>query len=97
MPDLDAFLLPTARRFYNSVTKADQEELDGILYTLRIDPYVDDVTKFSVSDPPANPVLYTGGRFYVVYDFENAYTLAIWDIGYDDPRSIVVPKPPEHG
>ena len=43
--------------------------------------------------PPAAPVLYHDGRFYVIYDYENNWTLAIWDIGYDDD-SLLIPRPP---
>lgn len=95
MPDLDAFYLRAARDFYNRGSDDEKREIGQIVYGIRANPYVDNVIKFAFPFPPAEPVLYADGRFYVVYDYENNWTLAIWDIGYDD-ESLLVPKPPDH-
>lgn len=94
MPDIDAFFLGPARAYYEARNQAEQAAIDRIIFNVRTDPYIDLQVKFSFPYPPYNPVLYLEGEFYVVYDFENNWTLAIWNIGKDDD-SLLVPDPPD--
>ena len=72
MSDLDAFFLPPARQFYDTTAAPDERrEIDRIIRLICSDPYVDGDKKESFPYPPAAPVLYHDGRFYVVYDYEN--------------------------
>ena len=52
------------------------------------------MTKLAFPYGAVNAILYADSRYYILYDFENAWTLAIWDIGYDD-QSPIVPQPPD--
>ncbi|MEX2246321.1 MAG: hypothetical protein WEC75_06510 [Dehalococcoidia bacterium] len=96
MPDYDAILLEPARGFYDMADAALQEKIDRIVRNICTDPFVDLQVKFAFPFPPYTPILYVEDDLYAVYDFENNWTLAIWNIGTDENDSLAIPKPPGH-
>ena len=84
MADRDYYLLPVARLFFEGRSESEQQELREVLENICRDPLPDGELKLRFPISPLDTVLYHDGRFYAVFDHENNWTLAIWDLGYDD-------------
>jgi hypothetical protein len=93
MADRDAILLPSARKFYDGCLTSEQHQLDYILEFLCEDPSPDGVVKLNLEDHPDAPRLYRDETFFVLYDEENSWTLAIWDMGYNTDNIFIIGRP----
>jgi hypothetical protein len=93
--DFDAVLLDPARRYYDTLSEIEQQRIDDAIRAIREDPYVDMRTKFPFPYPPYNPVLFADAEFFLVYDFENDWTIAVWNIGRND-EMLLLPGAPEY-
>ena len=80
MADRDAVLRRPARIFYDSRSAVERLQLDRIIAYLCSDPSADDILKFQLPIEPYEPSYYRDDAFYVLYDDENSWTWAIWDI-----------------
>ena len=89
MANFDAILQPPARRFYDSCNEAERLELDRILDSICVDPFIDNEVKLSFDYAPAVAVLYYDGWFWLVYHAMNNWTLSVLNIGFeeDPPRT----------
>lgn len=84
MPDIDAVLGADARRFRDDVaTAAEREQIDAIITRICASPDVDYETRFPFSPIPrrSNGMIYNDGRFWIIYDMLNAWTIEILGIG----------------
>lgn len=83
--DFDLLVRGEARRFYESLTGTEKEEVERILALLQSDPWVDSVTKFVMAAQVVVLTVYDDGRWVVVYRFLNNVVLHIWGIERADP------------
>ncbi|HYM15886.1 MAG TPA: hypothetical protein VEZ14_10020 [Dehalococcoidia bacterium] len=84
MPDVDALFSADARRFYNlTATPNERTRIDAIITRICASPDVDYETRFPFGSIPRRPdgVIYNDGRFWIIYDVLNAWTIEIIGIG----------------
>ena len=79
-PNFDLLIRGEARRFYESLSGTEKEEVENILALLQSDPWVDSVTKFVMPAQVVVLTVYDDRRWVVVYRFLNNLVLHIWAI-----------------
>lgn len=73
MPDVDAVLARTARRFYDDeATDNERAAIDEALIDLCDDPAVDEVTKFPFRWRTSGLAIYTSPTAWMIYRSLNA-------------------------
>jgi hypothetical protein len=91
MPDIDVVLGADARLFYDSVaTSVEREQIDAIITRICAAPDVDHETRFPFHSVPRreNGMIYNDGRYWIIYDVVNAWTIEIIGIGtVAEPKS----------
>ncbi|MBI2760892.1 MAG: hypothetical protein HYX51_05645 [Chloroflexi bacterium] len=66
-PLFDVSASPAIESFYETLSNDDRDELDLIIVRLRLDPWIDDVTKFDYSSARATMLAYDAGRWAILY------------------------------
>jgi hypothetical protein len=58
--------------------------LDSILNDISVDPYPDDEFKTPFPFPPANALIYTDGRFWMIYEAPEPGTIMVLNMGFEE-------------
>ena len=89
MPDIDAVLRPRAREFRDAVSGDVRARLDAAIVTICVDPTVDNESKFwfGIALPETDAMLYLDNEFNIAYRMENAWTVSILFINFEDPSN----------
>ncbi|MEX2238812.1 MAG: hypothetical protein WEB00_14910 [Dehalococcoidia bacterium] len=88
MPDVDAFHYGQSLRAYTTASAEDKVLLDRAIPSLRTNPHLDPPQRIQPEGVAVIFNLYTDSDVWIIYDFENDWTLGIYNMGlfkYDDP------------
>ena len=91
MADVDVLIHPPARRFYEEeLTRPEQRQVDDIITLITLTPELDGELIFPFAMPDGEPGrIYYDGWFWVIFRMLNAWTVSIYNIGFeiDIPRT----------
>ncbi len=84
MPDVDAVLEAPARRFYDSIARpADKHDLDAVIRSICEDPSTNGGLKFAIPSSDKVTTVFADGKFVVLFEHLNNWTISIVNIAYD--------------
>jgi hypothetical protein len=82
LPDVDAFHYIQSRESYAAATEDGKTKLRRAIFNLRTDPRLDPPHKVRLDLSPLVLNLYSDEDCWIIYHFENNWTLGILNMGF---------------
>ena len=70
-----------AERFLDNCSQAERTDVIVAAERLGLDPYIDGETKFVFPAPPVMLRMYVDGTYWIVYHYDNANQVHIYNVG----------------